>query len=97
MHVWLMSCSVGSTILHGLLQDFGEGSVLIAEPRLVGIQHTSNRTGALVCSHCFRFIGSVELQIGLQLTQLQAEGARGRGNASASNAVCTPTFLHTAC
>ena len=56
------------------LQDFTAGSVLISEPPLVGIQHNSNRTAALVCSHCFRYLGSVETQIGVRLAALQGEG-----------------------
>ena len=56
------------------LQDFTAGSVLISEPPLVGIQHNANRTAALVCSHCFRYLGSVETQIGVRLAALHGEG-----------------------
>ncbi|GAB4823261.1 hypothetical protein N2152v2_010307 [Parachlorella kessleri] len=69
------------------VSDFNAGSVLITEPPLVGIQHNSNRTAALVCSHCFQYLGSVETQIGVRLAALQgeaeldgeADGAPGRG------------------
>ncbi|GAU17085.1 hypothetical protein TSUD_105840 [Trifolium subterraneum] len=41
---------------------------------LVGSQHSFNKIDCFVCSFCFRFIGSVEIQIGrrLYLTQLRA-------------------------
>lgn len=47
--------------------DFGEGELLVKDTMLVGAQHSSNKTECLVCSLCFRFIGSVELQIGRKL------------------------------
>ncbi|XP_010466448.1 PREDICTED: histone-lysine N-methyltransferase ATXR2-like isoform X2 [Camelina sativa] len=34
---------------------------------LVGIQHSSNKMDCLVCSFCFRFVGSIEKQIGRKL------------------------------
>ncbi|XP_010551028.1 PREDICTED: histone-lysine N-methyltransferase ATXR2 isoform X2 [Tarenaya hassleriana] len=34
---------------------------------LVGIQHSSNKVDCFVCSFCFRFIGSIEQQIGRKL------------------------------
>ncbi|KAL1560771.1 hypothetical protein AAHA92_10944 [Salvia divinorum] len=34
---------------------------------LVGAQHSSNKVNCIVCSFCFQFIGSIELQIGRKL------------------------------
>ncbi|XP_027170995.1 histone-lysine N-methyltransferase ATXR2 [Coffea eugenioides] len=47
--------------------DFKEGDLVLKDPVLFGIQHSSNKMDCLVCSHCFQFIGSVELQIGRKL------------------------------
>ncbi|XP_057977864.1 histone-lysine N-methyltransferase ATXR2 [Malania oleifera] len=47
--------------------DFGEGDLLLKDQMLVGAQHSSNKIECLVCSFCFRFIGSIELQIGRKL------------------------------
>ncbi|GJP36281.1 hypothetical protein CLOM_g20809 [Closterium sp. NIES-68] len=41
--------------------DFKEGDVVLQEPPLVAMQHSHNRARALVCSHCLRFIGPLEL------------------------------------
>jgi hypothetical protein len=49
------------------LQAFAEEDVIFEEPALVGAQHTANRDDALVCSHCFRFIGSIGIQIAHRL------------------------------
>ncbi|KAK6918896.1 SET domain [Dillenia turbinata] len=46
---------------------FGEGDLVLKDPVLVGAQHSSNKMDCLVCSYCFCFIGSVELQIGRKL------------------------------
>ena len=45
------------------MQDFSEGEVLLREPPFVAGQHAVNRGKAVVCANCFRFLGSVELQI----------------------------------
>lgn len=47
--------------------DFKEGDLVLKDPVLFGIQHSLNKMDCLVCSHCFQFIGSVELQIGRKL------------------------------
>lgn len=47
--------------------DFKEGDLVLKDPVLFGIQHSSNKMECLVCSHCFQFIGSIELQIGRKL------------------------------
>ncbi|KAG9454213.1 hypothetical protein H6P81_007117 [Aristolochia fimbriata] len=46
---------------------FEEGELVLKDQMLVGAQHSSNKMDCLVCSHCFRFIGSIELQIGRKL------------------------------
>ncbi|KAG8364608.1 hypothetical protein BUALT_Bualt18G0015200 [Buddleja alternifolia] len=46
---------------------FKEGDLILKDQMLVGAQHSSNKIDCLVCSFCFRFIGSIELQIGRKL------------------------------
>ncbi|TYJ98309.1 histone-lysine N-methyltransferase ATXR2 isoform X2 [Cucumis melo var. makuwa] len=46
---------------------FREGDLVLKDQMLVGSQHTSNKMDCLVCSFCFRFVGSIELQIGRKL------------------------------
>ncbi|KAK7261070.1 hypothetical protein RIF29_27373 [Crotalaria pallida] len=54
--------------------DFKEGDLVLKDHMLVGVQHYHNKIDCFVCSFCFRFIGSIELQIGrrLYLQQLNA-------------------------
>ncbi|XP_010240963.1 PREDICTED: histone-lysine N-methyltransferase ATXR2 isoform X2 [Nelumbo nucifera] len=47
--------------------EFREGELVLKDQMLVGSQHSSNKVDCLVCSYCFRFIGSIELQIGRKL------------------------------
>ncbi|KAL8474381.1 hypothetical protein ACS0TY_031011 [Phlomoides rotata] len=47
--------------------DFREGDLVLKDQMLVGAQHSSNKIDCLVCSFCFQFIGSIELQIGRKL------------------------------
>ncbi|XP_031383826.1 histone-lysine N-methyltransferase ATXR2 [Punica granatum] len=47
--------------------DFKEGELLLRDEMLFGCQHSSNKIDCLVCSFCFCFIGSIELQIGRRL------------------------------
>ncbi|KAK3002867.1 hypothetical protein RJ639_018489 [Escallonia herrerae] len=47
--------------------DFKEGELVLKDQMLVGAQHTMNKIDCLVCDFCFRFIGSIELQIGRKL------------------------------
>ncbi|KAL5573268.1 hypothetical protein UlMin_022865 [Ulmus minor] len=47
--------------------DFKEGDLILKDQMLVGSQHSSNKMDCLVCGFCFRFIGSIELQIGRRL------------------------------
>ena len=45
------------------LQDFVHGETLVQETPLVAGQHSTNKKHALVCSQCFRFLGSIKLQL----------------------------------
>ncbi|XP_029117181.1 histone-lysine N-methyltransferase ATXR2 isoform X1 [Elaeis guineensis] len=47
--------------------EFKEGELILKDQMLVAAQHSSNKVDCLVCSYCFRFIGSIELQIGRKL------------------------------
>ncbi|KAI8027246.1 Histone-lysine N-methyltransferase ATXR2 [Camellia lanceoleosa] len=47
--------------------DFEEGDFVLKDQILVGSQHSSNNIDCLVCSFCFCFVGSIELQIGRKL------------------------------
>ncbi|KAF8067452.1 hypothetical protein N665_1153s0020 [Sinapis alba] len=47
--------------------EFQEDDLILKDQILVGIQHSSNKVDCLVCSFCFRFIGSIEKQIGRKL------------------------------
>ncbi|GAQ91639.1 hypothetical protein KFL_008230040 [Klebsormidium nitens] len=57
-------------------KTFEEGDPVLIEPPLVAAQDTANKVDALVCAHCFQYVGSIELQIGrrLSLNQPQASG-----------------------
>uniref|UniRef100_A0A5B7BDL2 Putative histone-lysine N-methyltransferase ATXR2 n=1 Tax=Davidia involucrata TaxID=16924 RepID=A0A5B7BDL2_DAVIN len=67
--------------------DFEEEDLVLKDQILVGAQHSSNKIDCLVCSFCFRFIGSIELQIGRKL-YLQDIGI------STNNECDRQTFLH---
>ncbi|XP_010466447.1 PREDICTED: histone-lysine N-methyltransferase ATXR2-like isoform X1 [Camelina sativa] len=47
--------------------EFQEEELIMKDEILVGIQHSSNKMDCLVCSFCFRFVGSIEKQIGRKL------------------------------
>ncbi|XP_027342135.1 histone-lysine N-methyltransferase ATXR2 isoform X2 [Abrus precatorius] len=68
--------------------DFKEGELVLKDQMLVGVQHSLNKIDCLVCSFCFRFIGSIEHQIGrrLYLQQLSANESHGSdvGNSGSS-------------
>jgi hypothetical protein len=51
-------------------QAFNQGDVIFREPPLVAAQHAANREHALVCSHCFAYVGSIEVQIARRLLPL---------------------------
>lgn len=71
---FLNGCNVGYRILisSNLLgvyanSEFQEDELILKDQILVGIQHSSNKVDCLVCSFCFRFVGSIEKQIGRKL------------------------------
>ena len=45
------------------LQDIQDEQTILQEAPLVAGQHTSNKAFALVCSHCFQFLGSIRMQL----------------------------------
>lgn len=47
--------------------DFKEEDLVLKDQMLAGAQHPSNKVDCLVCSYCFCFVGSIELQIGRKL------------------------------
>ncbi|KAF8649304.1 hypothetical protein HU200_064364 [Digitaria exilis] len=55
-------------------RDFAEEDLILKDQILVGSQHSLNKIDCIVCSYCFRFIGSIEFQIGRRL-YLQSIGA----------------------
>ncbi|GLT87060.1 hypothetical protein SLE2022_051620 [Rubroshorea leprosula] len=68
--------------------DFGEEELILKDQMLAGAQHTSNKIDCLVCSHCFQFIGSMEVQIGRKL-YLRSLGV------SSNNQCSIEMFSHT--
>lgn len=67
--------------------DFKEGDLVLKDQMLAGAQHSANKIDCLVCSFCFRFIGSIEVQIGRKL-YLQDLGV------AANNECDRQTFAH---
>ena len=55
------------------MQDIQTGQRIFLEAPKLAQQHMMNKDGALVCSHCFCFIGSIELQAAWQLRQSQGQ------------------------
>lgn len=47
--------------------EFKNGQLVLKDLILVGSQHSTNKMDCFVCGSCFRFIGSIELQIGRKL------------------------------
>lgn len=45
------------------MQDLQHKETILRESPLVAGQHTANKCHALVCSHCFQFLGSIGLQV----------------------------------
>ncbi|CAD7700335.1 unnamed protein product [Ostreobium quekettii] len=43
--------------------SFEPGDVILEEAPLVGGQHAQNKRGAVLCSHCFQHVGSLEYQL----------------------------------
>ncbi|KAL9229307.1 hypothetical protein vseg_004790 [Gypsophila vaccaria] len=54
--------------------EFNAEELVLKDQMLVGSQHPTNKLNCFVCSFCFRFLGSVETQIGRKL-YLQGLGA----------------------
>ncbi|PKA63705.1 Histone-lysine N-methyltransferase ATXR2 [Apostasia shenzhenica] len=48
-------------------RDFKEEHLVLKDQMLVAAQHSSNKVDCFVCSRCFCYIGSVEVQIGRKL------------------------------
>ncbi|KAI9075313.1 hypothetical protein K1719_042718 [Acacia pycnantha] len=59
--------------------DFNEEELVLKDQMLVGVQHSSNKIDCFVCSSCFCFIGSVELQIGKRLYLQELGASEGHG------------------
>ncbi|KAK9811846.1 hypothetical protein WJX72_011125 [[Myrmecia] bisecta] len=55
-------------------REFEKDELLFKEPPLVGGQDTANKAQALVCSHCFCFLGSIELQVAWRLLSDKYKG-----------------------
>lgn len=51
----------------------------------VGEQHVANRQHALICDHCFRYIGPLELQLGFRLLSVAEQAATDAGGAPSVN------------
>ncbi|KAK4437345.1 Histone-lysine N-methyltransferase ATXR2 [Sesamum alatum] len=66
--------------------DFQEDDLVLKDEMLAGAQHSSNKIDCLVCSFCFRFIGSIELQIGRKL-YLQELGVSAVDECGSSDAI----------
>ncbi|XP_045804458.1 histone-lysine N-methyltransferase ATXR2-like [Trifolium pratense] len=66
--------------------DFKEDELVLKDQMLVGAQHSFNKIDCFVCSFCFRFISSIETQIGrrLYLTQLRANESHDCDEGSSS-------------
>lgn len=47
--------------------DFQQGDLVLKDQMLFGVQHSSNKIDCFVCSFCYRFISSIEHQIGRKL------------------------------
>lgn len=50
-------------LIAGVVQNFQADQTILNEPPLVAGQHAANKQVALVCSHCFQFLGGIELQL----------------------------------
>ena len=69
-----MTVPQGTSAIATVLQAFEAGLTLWREPPLVAGQDTENRGLGWVCSHCFKFLGSIEMQIAWRLICQQAGG-----------------------
>ncbi|XP_054815391.1 histone-lysine N-methyltransferase ATXR2-like isoform X1 [Prosopis cineraria] len=64
--------------------DFNDAELVLKDQMLVGVQHSSNKIDCFVCSSCFCFLGSIELQIGRRL-YMQEVGASESHNCDMSD------------
>ncbi|KAJ8444544.1 hypothetical protein Cgig2_000823 [Carnegiea gigantea] len=64
---------------------FDEGELVFKDQMLLGSQHSGNKMDCVVCSFCFRFIGSIEFQIGRRL-YLQGLGVFAKCHSDSSDA-----------
>ena len=103
---WRLSCAHGTNLLRpwgslvqtGMVvtsysnaQDVAADELVFSEPPLVAGQHATNRQDALVCSHCFSMLGSIEQQIAHRLL------ARASAGGSCSVASQLPVDRHVIC
>ncbi|KAE9585605.1 hypothetical protein Lal_00009897 [Lupinus albus] len=58
---------------------FKEGDLVLKDRIFVGVQHYHNKIDCFVCSFCFRFIGSIELQIGRRLYLQELNASENHG------------------
>ncbi len=69
------------------------GDVILTETPLLRLQSLTNRSDALVCGFCFRFVGSIGIQMGIlarklnRQSNLEAEGERILGDHTLSATV----------
>lgn len=68
--------------------DFEEEQLILKDQMLFGNQHSYNKMDCFVCSFCYRFIGSIEMQIGKQLyfQSLGISMDKGETNGNCSHA-----------
>uniref|UniRef100_A0A7C9DXE1 [histone H3]-lysine(4) N-trimethyltransferase n=1 Tax=Opuntia streptacantha TaxID=393608 RepID=A0A7C9DXE1_OPUST len=64
---------------------FDEGELVFKDQMLLGSQHSINKMDCFVCSFCFRFIGSIEFQIGRRI-YLQGYGVSANCHSDSSDA-----------
>ncbi len=61
------------------MQDFAEGEVIFRDPPLVAAQHSANKADALVCAHCFRYVGCIEQQLQHRILGDAVDTSAGEG------------------
>ena len=72
-------------------QEIAAEQVIFRELPFVADQHLANKDDALVCSHCFRFLGSVELQAAWRLRVVSGETPYCSSNCTLHEAGCYKT------
>lgn len=66
-------------------KNFAVGERVLSEAPLVGAQHETNKRHARTCACCFRFIGSVESEIGRRLLDKFDDDDDGKGTTSSGS------------